>query len=123
MKFVLAFAFVLTVVGASARAAELNLFAWSEYVPQDVIDGFTKETGIKVNYEAYASNEEMISKLLAGGGQYDLIQPSDYMAEALAKKGKLAKLDWEKIPNIKNIDKEFRGLPHDPKDEFTVPWM
>src|SRR5688572_714899 len=49
---------------------ELNLFAWSEYVPQEVIDGFTKETGIKVNYEAYASNEEMLSKLLAGGTKY-----------------------------------------------------
>ena len=45
---------------------ELNLFAWSEYVPQSVIDGFTKETGIQVNYETYASNEEMLAKLLSG---------------------------------------------------------
>ena len=54
-------------VPASARAAgELNLFAWSEYVPQDVIDGFTKETGVKVNYETYASNEEMLHVLDTG---------------------------------------------------------
>ena len=73
--------------GASASAAapaskpkpgkEINLFAWSEYVPQEVIDGFTKETGIKVNYETYASNEEMLSKLLAESTKYDLIQPSE----------------------------------------------
>src|SRR5690348_17837355 len=89
---------------AHVRAAELNLFAWSEYVPQEVIDGFTKETGIKVNYDAFASNEEMISKLMAGATKYDLIQPSDYMAEALAKRNKLEKIDWSKVPNIKNID-------------------
>src|SRR5690349_5374629 len=57
---------------------ELNLFAWSEYVPQSVIDGFTKETGIEVNYETYASNEEMLAKLVSGAQKYDLIQPSEY---------------------------------------------
>src|SRR5262247_669648 len=57
---------------APAEGKELNLFAWSEYVPQSVIDGFTKETGIKVNYETYASNEEMLSKLLSGATKYDL---------------------------------------------------
>ena len=55
---------------------EINLFAWSEYVPQSVIDGFTKESGIKVNYETYASNEEMLAKLVSGAQRYDLIPPS-----------------------------------------------
>ena len=73
---------------AKAEAAkplpkELNLFAWSEYVPQGVIDGFQKETGIKVNYETYASNEEMLAKLVSGATRYDLIQPSEYTIEAL----------------------------------------
>jgi spermidine/putrescine transport system permease protein len=113
---------ILAVPGI-AHAAELNLFAWSEYVPQEVIDGFTKETGIKVNYETYASNEEMVSKLLAGASKYDLIQPSDYMAEALIKKHKLAKIDWGRVENIKNISDEFRHLPGDSRDEYTVPWM
>ena len=103
--------------------ADLNLFAWSEYVPQEVIDGFTKETGIKVNYDTYASNEEMTAKLLSGAVKYDVIQPSDYMAEALAKKRKLERLDWSKIPNIANIDPVLRNLPVDPKNEYTVPWM
>ena len=68
---------------------ELNLFAWSEYVPQAVIDGFTKETGIKVNYETYASNEEMLAKLVSGAQRYDLIQPSEYTIEALVKENRL----------------------------------
>lgn len=73
---------------------ELNLFAWSEYVPQGVIDGFTKETGIKVNYETYAANEEMLAKLVSGAQRYDLIQPSEYTIEALAKENALKEIDW-----------------------------
>jgi spermidine/putrescine-binding protein len=105
------------------EAKELNLFAWSEYVPQAVIDGFTKETGIKVNYETYASNEEMLSKLLAGGARYDLIQPSEYTVESLIKKALLAPLDKSKLPNIKNLDKTYLGMAHDPENKFSVPWM
>ncbi len=106
------------------RAAEaLNLFAWSEYVPQKVIDGFTRETGIKVNYATYASGEEMLSKLLAGGAAYDLIQPPDYIAEALIKNKLLRPLDRAKLPNLRHIASEFLALPHDPASAYTVPWM
>lgn len=102
---------------------ELNLFAWSEYVPQEVLDGFTKETGIKVNYETYASNEEMLSKLLAGGTKYDLIQPSEYTVEGLVKQNKLELVDWSYVPNMKNIVPDLKNLPHDPKQQYSVPWM
>lgn len=102
---------------------QLNLFGWSEYVPQAVIDGFTKETGITVNFETYASNEEMLSKLTAGGSQYDLVQPSDYTAEAMIRLGLLAPIDAAKVPNLKNLAPEFRGRPHDPKDRYSVPYM
>ena len=112
-------------LGAAALPAadEVNLFGWSEYIPQDVLDGFTKETGIKVNFETYASNEELLSKLVAGGGNYDLIQPSEYAAELMIRRGMLAPLDKKKLPNLKNIGPEFRGLVHDPEDKFTVPYM
>jgi spermidine/putrescine transport system substrate-binding protein/spermidine/putrescine transport system permease protein len=102
---------------------ELNLFAWSEYVPQGVIDGFTKETGIKVNYETYASNEEMLAKLISGAQRYDLIQPSEYTVEALAKENTLKPIDWAKVPNAKNIGPQFKNLPHDPQQNYSVPWM
>ena len=102
---------------------ELNLFAWSEYVPQSVIDGFTKETGIKVNYETYASNEEMLAKLVSGAQRYDLIQPSEYTIEALAKEKGLKEIDLAKVPNVVNIGKQYKYLPHDPQNNLSVPWM
>ncbi len=102
---------------------ELNLFCWSEYVPQSVIDRFTKQTGIKVNVENYASNEEMLAKLLSGGGKYDLIQPSEYIIEALIKDGQLLELDPALIPNLKNLAPEFRNLAFDPGNKYSVPWM
>ncbi|MFN8642761.1 MAG: spermidine/putrescine ABC transporter substrate-binding protein [Candidatus Binatia bacterium] len=102
---------------------ELNLFAWSEYVPQGVIDGFTKETGIKVNYETYASNEEMLAKLVSGAQRYDLIQPSEYTIEALVKENRLREIDWSKVPNYANIGPQYKGLPHDPQDKYSLPWM
>ena len=114
-------------LGSLALAADdaktLNLFGWSEYVPQAVLDGFTAETGIKVNFETYASNEELLSKLLAGGGEYDLIQPSDYAAEAMIRQHLLAPLDLAQLPNLKNIAPEFRNRPHDPEGKYTVPYM
>src|SRR5882757_10621134 len=96
---------------APKKKAGLNLFCWSEYVPQEVIDGFTKETGVKVNVENYASNEEMLAKLLAGGAKYDLIQPSEYTIEALIKADKLEPLDLANIPNYKNLDPKYLKLP------------
>jgi Spermidine/putrescine-binding periplasmic protein len=110
-------------LGSAARAAELNLFAWSEYVPQAVIDGFTEETGIQVNYETYASGEEMLAKMLAGGASYDLIQPPDYIAEVLIRNKLVRAIDAKKLPNLKHIAPEFLGMPHDPEQKFTVPYM
>lgn len=113
----------LCLTGSVFAQQQLNLFAWSEYVPQTILDAFTKETGIKVNYEAYASNEEMLAKLLAGAAKYDLIQPSEYTIEALIKAGKLAELDHTKLPNLKNLDPQFTKLDHDPDLKYSVPWM
>jgi spermidine/putrescine transport system substrate-binding protein len=107
----------------AAAAEELNLFAWSEYVPQSVLDGFTKATGIDVNYETYASNEEMLAKLLSGAASYDLVQPSEYTIEAMVKEKLLLPLDHEQLPNLKNIGKEYYGLAHDPKLAYSVPYM
>ena len=61
----------------------LHIFCWSEYIPQQVVDAFSEESGIKVSMETYSSNEEMLAKLLAGGGNYDIIQPSEYVIEGV----------------------------------------
>lgn len=111
-------------VGAAGLTAEeVTLFGWSEYVPQAVLDGFTAETGIKVNFETFSSNEELLSKLVAGGGAYDVIQPSDYAAEVMIRRKMLAPLDRTKLPGLRHLGDEFRRLPHDPDGGFTVPYM
>jgi spermidine/putrescine transport system substrate-binding protein len=122
-KIIVSALLALAAAAALPGKEELNLFAWSEYVPQAVLDGFKKETGIQVNYETYASNEELLSKLLAGGGAYDLVQPSDYAAEVMIKEKLLAPLDAAQLPNLKNLGAQFRHLPHDPSDRYTVPYM
>src|SRR5215831_5751352 len=121
-RSLVALAVALGLAGPAA-AEELNLFAWSEYVPQDVLDGFTKETGIQVNYETYASNEEMLAKLVSGAASYDVIQPSEYTVEALVKEKQLLPLDHAMLPNLKNIGKEYWNQPHDPQLAYSVPYM
>jgi spermidine/putrescine-binding protein len=102
---------------------EVNLFAWTEYVPQGVIDGFTRETGIRVNYETFSSGEEMMAKMLSGSASYDVVQPPDYIAEALIQAGLLQRLDPRLLPHLGNILPEFLHMPDDPTQGYTVPYM
>lgn len=108
--------------GGGDSGKTLKIFHWSEYIPEEVMEGFTKETGIKVLSETYASNEQMLAKVMGGGG-YDLIQPSEYTVEALIKKNKLAPIDPAKITNFKNLAPEVKNLAHDPGNKHSVPWM
>jgi spermidine/putrescine transport system permease protein len=101
----------------------LDLFAWSEYIPQEVIDGFTKETGVKVNYETYDSNEAMVTKLAQGSARYDLIQPSEYAVENLIRRAMLEPLDPSQIPNAKNLDEAYRDPSYDPGLKYSIPYM
>src|ERR1700744_4994107 len=124
--FLALFSLLLVTFAAFLQAAPnkkpgLRLFCWSEYVPQEVIDGFTKETGIKVQVENYASNEEMLAKLTKNPGKYDLIQPSEYVIEALIKGGQLEELNLADIPNVKNLDPAFTKLAFDPDGKYSIP--
>ena len=105
------------------ESKELNLFAWSEYVPQALLDEFTKETGIKINYDTYSSNEELMAKLQTGGAGYDLIIPSDYTISILSKLNLLAPIDYAQIPNFKNIAADFKDLEFDPSNRFSIPYQ
>src|SRR3990172_5181636 len=108
---------------APAEEKVLNLFAWSEYVPQALLDGFTEETGIQVNYDAYDSNEEMYAKISAGASGYDLIQPSDYWIGVMSRQGLLAEIDLTKIPNIVNADPSLPYDLYDPGHKYSVPYQ
>ncbi|NBT90274.1 MAG: spermidine/putrescine ABC transporter substrate-binding protein [Verrucomicrobia bacterium] len=109
--------------GTSNEEKKLNIFCWAEYIPQGVIDGFTKETGIQVSVENYAANEELIGKLLAGGGKYDLIQPSEYAIEVLIKDNQLTPLDHAALGNLGNLAPEFRSMVFDPGNKYSIPFM
>lgn len=108
---------------AEQKDTELNLFIWSEYIPQSVIDKFEKRYGIKVNYTTYSSNEEMLAKLSAGASQYDLSVATDYMVEILHKQELMQPLELSNIPNFKNIGDEFKNTAADPGNKYTVPYM
>ncbi|MEW5868831.1 MAG: spermidine/putrescine ABC transporter substrate-binding protein [Chloroflexota bacterium] len=109
--------------GSQKASTELNLYAWSEYIPQALLDNFTAETGIKINYDAYSSNEELMAKLQAGASGYDVIIPSDYTVSILVKQGLLEKLDLKQIPNFVNIGDDFKNRDFDPGNQYSIPYQ
>ena len=109
--------------GGSGGENRLNLYNWSEYIAASNIKDFEKETGAKVTQDFYASNEELLAKLQAGGTGYDVIVPSDYMVAVMTKSGILEELDFSKIPNFDNIGENFKGLSFDPENKYSVPYQ
>lgn len=112
---------------ASAPAEEtktLNMFMWTEYVPESVIAEFEKETGIEVNISYYSSGEEMYAKLLSENeGTFDIIQPTDYMVDKMVAQDMLTELDREKLPNFENLSEAYLNLSYDPGNVYSVPYM
>lgn len=103
---------------------ELNLFIWTEYIPDTVLQKFMSETGIKINANTYSSNEDMLSKVKASNkGIYDIVVPTDYMVKLMIDQGLLAPLDLDKIPNLKNIGSQYLDQPYDPGNKYSVPYM
>lgn len=106
----------------------LNVFNWGEYIADgvdgsiNVIEAFEELTGIDVNYDNFDSNETMYSKLKSGAVSYDIVIPSDYMVQRMKDEEMLAKIDLEKIPNFKYIDKKYTGLYFDKNDEYSVAY-
>src|SRR4051794_24281570 len=95
-------ALVLMPFAAHAQDKVVNVYNWSDYVGEGVLDDFTKETGIKVVYDVYDSNEVLETKLLAGGSGYDIVVPTDKNLARMIQAGVMQKLDPSKIPNLAN---------------------
>ena len=109
---------------AGADAGELNLFIWTEYVPDSVIEKFKEETGIKVNVTTFSSNEDMLAKVKSEApGAYDVIQPSDYMVAQLISQGMVAELDKDVLTNLGNIGEEYLNPSYDPGNVYSVPYQ
>jgi len=103
-------------------AASINVFNWGEFIDPDVLGIFTAETGIRVIYDTYATNEEMYQRIRAGGADFDVLFPSDYMIERMITQGMLARLNWDNIPNAEHIDQKFWHMPFDPENQYSVPY-
>lgn len=108
---------------SNSKKQVLNVFNWSEYLPQSVIDKFEQTYNIKVNYSTFSSNEEMLAKIMARGSQYDLTVASDYMVEIMKKQNLLEELNKENLPNLKNMGSQFMNLPFDRGNKYSVPYM
>ena len=103
---------------------KLYMYNWAEYIPQDVLNDFRKETGIKVIYDTYASNEEMYAKLKAGARGYDIIFPSGDHVSIMIKEGMLEKIDKSRLSNFRYIDKNIlKKITYDPNNEYSIPYM
>jgi len=110
-----------TQVDKSKLVKQINLYTWDGYFDQGVLDDFKKEFGVEVKVETYDANETMYNKFKAGGNPgYDLIVPSDYMVERMAREGMLEKIDFTNIPNAKYMDPGHAKLYFDPTGEYAV---
>ena len=106
-----------------AADSELVLYTWEGMFPQEVLDGFEEETGCKVVYSNFDTDETMLEKVsMAKGGDYDVVIADDYILEKIIEEGLAAKLDKEKISNWDNINPLYQGQFYDENDEYTVPY-
>lgn len=124
----LALAGLMTFAASSAVAQEekvLNIYNWSDYIADDTIQNFEKETGIKVRYDTFDNNEILHAKLVAGKTGYDIVVPSSGWAKLQMDGGLLRKLDKSQLPNLKNLDPDIQNqiASLDPGNQYLVNWL
>ncbi|WPX96403.1 ABC transporter substrate-binding protein [Candidatus Bandiella euplotis] len=108
----------------SSSSNHLYIYTWSNIIPDEVVQKFTKETGIKVLMSFYENNETMYAKIKLLGNQssYDIVFPSSYFIQKMAKYRLLEELDKSKIPNFQFINKDVLNLSFDPANKFSIPY-
>ncbi|MCX7304336.1 MAG: polyamine ABC transporter substrate-binding protein [Hyphomicrobiales bacterium] len=112
-------------LSASAQERVVNVYNWSDYIDESVIEEFTKETGIKVVYDVFDSNEILETKLLAGGSGYDVVVPTGNFLARQIQAGVFQKLDKSKLPNLVNMWDivSERTAKYDPGNEYSINYM
>jgi putrescine transport system substrate-binding protein len=112
--------------GAAAQEEKvLHVFNWSDYIAEDTVPNFEKQTGIKVTYDVFDSNDVLETRLLAGNSGFDLVVPSASFLERQIKAGVFQKIDKSQIPNLQHMDPDIMnrvGL-HDPNNEYSVTYL
>jgi len=106
-----------------SQEKRVNVYNWDTYIGETTLDTFSEKTGIAVQYDLYANNEELLAKLQAGNPGYDVIFPSDWAVENMALREMIIPLDHSKLSNLDNIDPNFRNPDFDPGLKHSVPYM
>src|SRR5262245_18700448 len=123
--FVAAVAMAITPAAAQTKESVVNVYNWSNYIAPTVVEDFSKETGIKVRYDTFDSNDTLETKLLAGKSGYDVVVPTAYFLERQIKAGVFQKLDKAQLPNLANMWPEIsqRLAAYDPGNQYAVNYM
>ncbi|MDR2192480.1 MAG: spermidine/putrescine ABC transporter substrate-binding protein [Endomicrobium sp.] len=109
---------------SALETKELNVFFWTEYISESVVKQFEEETGVKVNFVTYSSNEDMMAKVKSSAeGTYDIVVPSDYAVKMMKEEGLLLEIDKSKISNLSNIEPSYLNRSFDPNNQYSVPYM
>lgn len=110
--------------GNGGSSNELYVYNWGEYIDEDVIDQFEEETGIRVIYDMFETNEDMYPVIEAGGVNYDVVCPSDYMIQKMRENDLLAEINFDNVPNLKEIDPVYMEMSKsfDPENKYSVPY-
>lgn len=101
----------------------LTIYNWGDYIDPELIERFEEESGLKVIYQTFDSNEAMMTKISQGGATFDVSIPSEYAISKMKEDGLLLKLDHDKLPNMKHIDERFMHLSFDPDNAYSVPYF
>ncbi len=109
--------------GEPALAAELSVYNWADYIDEQILADYEEEFGVKIIYDTYASNEDLLAKLQAGATGYDVIFPSDYMVSIMRGLDLLAEIDTSQMSNFGNMDPQFLDPPFDPGNKHCVPYQ
>lgn len=110
-------------VGSGPLESELAIYNWSDYIGETTIADFERETGVRVRYDTYESNEDLLARLQAGATGYDLVVPTGYAVRVMLALDLLTPIDRSALANWANLDPRFLGLPYDTENRFSVPWQ
>lgn len=102
---------------------ELNMFTWSEYIPDDIINCFEEVYAVTVNHDTFSSQSELLAKLERGASGYDVVQPSDDMVQLMVGKDLFAELDKSKLPVMSNFNPAFLNPAFDPDNKYSLPYQ
>jgi spermidine/putrescine transport system substrate-binding protein len=115
---------LITTVSLSAQAAgQLSIYNWFDYMPQELLDKFSKQYDVEVTMDTYDSNETLLARLKAGVTGYDIAVPGDYMVQILIQEGMLEKVQPNQMENFKNMDPQWVDVYWDPGREYSVPYQ